>query len=303
MLAKTDSDASSNPGSSPARRAPSGPVYYVQSPSHDGEKTTNSFHSTPAALSPMGSPPQSRDSSSTRFSGPGRRASSKEEHAPALPRFNSIEEEEEECLLGAEEEGPAMPRRWLYALGFIVAFFVLFGFFSLVLWGASRSQKPIITMKSVRFEDFDVHAGTDGTGVATAMVTINVTLKLLYQNRGTFFGVHVAPTPVNLFHQQILVATGAIDRFYQRRKSQRAITVHVTGTSVPVYGGGSDLSSKNGAPILPVGLTLDFRVRSRAYVLGRIVKPKFYRSIECPMIMVPTKMKYLLSLKTNCTYL
>lgn len=65
-------------------------------------------------------------------------------------------------------------------------------------------------MQSVRFEEFDVYAGTDGTGVATGMVSMNVTLKLLFRNRGTFFGVHVAPTPVNLFYQHIIVATGTV---------------------------------------------------------------------------------------------
>lgn len=94
-----------------------------------------------------------------------------------------------------------------------------------------------------------------------------------------------------------------IERFYEKRKSERAITVHVTGTSIPVYGGGSDLRSKDGAPILAVGMTLDLRVRSRAYVLGRLVKPKFYRSIKCPIVMDPKKMKVALSLKNNCTYI
>ncbi|GMP27968.1 hypothetical protein CsSME_00003718 [Camellia sinensis var. sinensis] len=72
MHAKTDSEVTSLAPSSPTR-SPRRPVYYVQSPSrdssHDGEKTTNSFHSTPI-ISPMGSPGRhSRDSSSTRFSG------------------------------------------------------------------------------------------------------------------------------------------------------------------------------------------------------------------------------------------
>ncbi|GMH14794.1 hypothetical protein Nepgr_016635 [Nepenthes gracilis] len=306
MHAKTDSDLTSLPGSSPPRspsRRP-GLAYYVQSPSrdsHDGEKTTNSFHSTPAALSPMGSPPRShsnsslgrhsRDSSSTRFSrstkpgsgkaglNSGGKNGRKIKEWKDDPRFDAIEEDE--GLLGEDDEDEkGLSRRW-YFVGFVAAFIVLFSFFSLVLWGASRRQKPIIAMKSVNFEMFDVQAGVDYSGVATAMASLNATVKLGYRNRATFFGVHVASTPVQLFYQQLTIASGTIDDFYEKRKSERDITVQLMGSSIPLYGGGSNLASENGAPTLPVQLTLYFRVRSRAYVLGKLVKPKFYRSISC----------------------
>ena len=78
MHAKTDSEVTSLAPSSPTR-SPRRQVYYVQSPSrdsHNGEKTTTSFHSTPV-LSPVGSPPHShssvghhlRESSKSGFSG------------------------------------------------------------------------------------------------------------------------------------------------------------------------------------------------------------------------------------------
>lgn len=163
VLAKTDSEASSlshsSPPRSPRRSSERGPVYYVQSPSrdsHDGEKTTNSFHS-----SPMGSPPHShsnsslgrhsRESASTRFSG----SRSSKHHSrsnsgpqrkgwrPWKDQFDSIEEE---GLLDDDNDGHGLSRR-CYFLAFIFGFFALFTLFSLILWGASRAQKPIITMK------------------------------------------------------------------------------------------------------------------------------------------------------------
>lgn len=139
----TDSEVTSLTASSPRR-----PVYYVQSPSrdsHDGEKTTNSFHSTPV-LSPNGSPGrQSRNSSSTRYSGslrPGsRKGSQHQHHRKGEKGFDAIEEE------GLYDEDPkGIPRR-CYFLAFVVGFFVLFTFFALVLWGAARPQKPVITMR------------------------------------------------------------------------------------------------------------------------------------------------------------
>lgn len=163
MHAKTDSDATSLAPSSPDHNRR--PAYYVQSPSrdsHDGEKTTTSFHSTPAGGSPMGSPPHShssvgghsRESSTSRFSGSLKPGSKK-----VLPNdagsggrkdgrknWKDCDVIEEEGFIDDEESKKGLPRR-CYFLAFVVGFFVLFSFFALILWGASKPQKPKIAMK------------------------------------------------------------------------------------------------------------------------------------------------------------
>lgn len=168
MHAKTDSEVTSIAPSSPTR-SPRRPVYYVQSPSrdsHDGEKTTTSFHSTPV-LSPMGSPPHShssvgrhsRESSSSRFSGslkPGSRkispndSSGRGANTKGHKQWKECDVIEEEGLLEDEERRKGLPRR-CYFLAFVLGFFILFSMFSLILWGASRPQKPKITMKVIFF--------------------------------------------------------------------------------------------------------------------------------------------------------
>lgn len=60
-----------------------------------------------------------------------------------MDEFGAIEEE---GLLDDDGARGGIPRRW-YVLAFVLAFFALFAFFSLVLWGASRNQKPVVTMK------------------------------------------------------------------------------------------------------------------------------------------------------------
>lgn len=60
------------------------------------------------------------------------------------------------------------------------------------------------------------------------------------------------------------------------------------------------MGSQNGAPIDPVPVTLNFMVRSRAYVLGTLVKPKFYKRVECSVIMDPKKMNVAISLNNKC---
>lgn len=144
---KTDSDATSLTASSPPRSPPRRPVYFVQSPSHDGEKNINaaSFQSTPALLSPTGSPPHSRESSTTRFSG---KISSND---IAMKRFSKSWEKqfisiEEEGLLDDDRVQKPIPKR-CYVLGFIICFLILFFLFALILYGASKPQKPTITMR------------------------------------------------------------------------------------------------------------------------------------------------------------
>ncbi|KAL8528696.1 hypothetical protein ACS0TY_006229 [Phlomoides rotata] len=210
MHGKTDSEVTSLAPSSPNRA-----VYYVQSPSrdsHDGEKTTNSFHSTPI-LSPMGSPGHhSRDSSSTRYSGslkPGSQKSRRhqQQQRKAEKPWKEFDAIEEEGLLDEDGGRRGVPRR-CYILAFVVGFFVLFSFFALILWGASRNQKPVVTMKSIMFDKFMIQAGSDGSGVATEMVTMNATAKIIIRNKGTFFGIHVTSTPLDLSFSHLPLATG-----------------------------------------------------------------------------------------------
>ncbi|KAJ9567055.1 hypothetical protein OSB04_003021 [Centaurea solstitialis] len=320
--AKTDSDATSLTASSPTRSPPRRPVYYVQSPSHDdGEKNVNaamtSLNSTPALLSPTGSPPHShssvgrhsRESSSTRFSGSLKPPHGSRKVSPndiAMKRFakpwdnnkqfNAIEEE---GLLEDEDDDKGLPRR-CYVLAFVVCFVILFSIFALILYGASKPQKPKLTMKSITFERFAIQAGSDFTGVATDMVSMNSTVKFTFRNTATFFGLHVTSTPLDLSFSQIALGSGTIKKFYQSRKSQRQVTVSVFGNKIPLYGSGQWLKSSKGAPTAPVPLKLNFKVRSRAYVLGKLVKPKFYDEIECDVAFDPKKINVPISLTNKC---
>ncbi|KAL1821903.1 hypothetical protein ACET3Z_016772 [Daucus carota] len=312
MHSKTDSEVTtiSMAPSSPTR-SPRPAAYYVQSPSrdsHDGEKTTTSFQSTPT-----GSPPHShssvgrhsRESSSSRFSGALKDGSRKvypNDGNDRRKNHKKIDVIEEEGLLDDEEYRKGLPRR-CYLLIFVLGFFVLFTLFSLILYGASKPQKPKVTMKSIKFETLVIQAGSDNSGVATDMITMNATVKLSFRNTATFFGVHVKPTPVNLDYSKITLASGNVKKFYQSRKSQRLLTVTLTGSRVPLYGSGATLSSLNGVPTVPVPLTLNFVVKSRGYVLGKLVNPKFDKKIECSVVYDPKKHKNVaISLKKSCTY-
>ncbi|WJX25609.1 hypothetical protein P8452_14635 [Trifolium repens] len=299
MHTKTDSEVTSVATSSPTRSPPRRPIYYVQSPSrdsHDGEKTvtTTSFHSSPAA-----SPPHS--SSSTGFSAPQRKKEHQHQHQHNVKPWKQIDVIEEEGFLQGEDRNGGFSRR-CYFPAFVVGFFVLFSLFSLILWGASKPMKPKITIKSIKFDHVTVQAGSDSTGVATDMITMNSTLKFTYRNMGTFFGVHVSATPLELSYSDIVIASGNMKEFHQSRKSHRLVSVAIMGSKVPLYGSGASLSSTTGIPTLPVPLNLNFVMRSRANVLGKLVKPKYYKRIHCSITLDPKKIGALISLKKSCTY-
>ncbi|XP_042513008.1 uncharacterized protein LOC122087939 [Macadamia integrifolia] len=302
MHTKSDSDVTSLDPLSPPR-SPRRLLYYVQSPSqHDVEKMSY-------GSSPMGSPHHyhcspihhSRESSTTRFS-----ASLKNPRNATAWKKIHRELDEGDKDNDDEDASPwdSGDVKRFYVVCFVFSFVVLFTVFSLILWGASKPYKPIISMKSIVFESFNIQAGMDNSGVATDMMSLNSTVKIRFRNPANFFGVHVTSTPLQLYYYQLQLASGYMEKFYQSRKSQRVITVMVKGSQVPLYGGVSAVNGgvKQDLQSIQVPLNLTFLVRSRAYVLGKLVKPKFYRTIRCAVTLQGNRLGKPLSLLNSCFY-
>ncbi|KAL6911818.1 hypothetical protein ACP4OV_000623 [Aristida adscensionis] len=311
--AKTDSDVTSLAASSPPR-SPRPPAYYVLSPaaSHPDVLLPSGGGGAAAAaaekMSLAGSTPaesplhyhfhnhsgaavhHSRESSTGRLlfsdqlrSGPaggmaGGAPWRRLGHGSGAGSVGDDDDDDESSLHG----GPASPWR-CYAFG-AFAFVAVFAFFLLVLWGASKSYKPHVVVKSVVFESYHIQGGTDRTGVPTKMMSVNATVRLRFRNRGTFFSLHVTATPFLLFFDDLTVAAGEMKEFYQPRRSGRVVTVSVVGKQVPLYGAGAGLHSKpnngrQGPAVVPVRLA--FVLRARAHILGLLVRSKFYRRVTC----------------------
>lgn len=91
-----------------------------------------------------------------------------------------------------------------------------------------------------------------------------------------------------------------IKEFYQSRKGQRSLVIPVMGSKIPMYGSGAGLSSSTGTTTLPVNLRLSFVVRSKANVLGKLVRTKFNRRVECLFTYDPKKLGKAITLKNSC---
>ncbi|KAH9300991.1 hypothetical protein KI387_012574 [Taxus chinensis] len=300
MHAKSDSEVTSIP-----------PLYFVQSPSressHDGEKM--SFQSTPV-LSPAASPlhhsfgRHSRASSASRFSGNlkplgGRKVNPQgKTNAKGWPQCNVIEEEG-----NYDDEGFEVKKgnsRRCYAVLFVLCFALLFAIFALVLWGISRPYKPQVTVKGIVFSNFYVGAGADETGVPTKMVSLNSSMKVRVYNPATFYGIHVDSTPVELIYNQFPIAKGQLQKYYQSRKSYHTVSIVVEGKKVPLYGAGGSMSNSDEDGGIP--LELVFGIRSRAYVLGKLVKRKSQKDFHCKFVLDPNKLKPIRLLGRACQY-
>uniref|UniRef100_A0A7N0RDI3 Late embryogenesis abundant protein LEA-2 subgroup domain-containing protein n=1 Tax=Kalanchoe fedtschenkoi TaxID=63787 RepID=A0A7N0RDI3_KALFE len=312
MHAKTDSDATSTDIASPPRRA----LYYVESPSPQ-EMEKLSLNSSPVQspvppnhishhLQPYPYRPSpihhSRESSTSRFSsvslkhpyaGPGA-----DKIAAAWKRMRRVPEDDD----GGDFIDERDPNRKLrLACWLVLGFAIMLSIFSLILWGVSKSHRPLVTVQNVVFRSFDVQAGMDDTGVATEMLSLNSTVAISYTNRGTFFGVHVSSTPWELYCYQLKVASGQMEEFYEERKRERKVETEVNGHQVPVYGAVTAINDVRDKRkfVLPMNLTL--AVRSRADVLGRLVRSKFYDQVRCPVTLRGDKLGKKLKV-SNCVY-
>ncbi|XP_065865414.1 uncharacterized protein [Euphorbia lathyris] len=304
MHAKTDSDGTSIDTSWPLRSPPRRPVYYVQSPSnHDVEKMSY-------GSSPSGSPPHhfyhcspihhSRESSTSRFS-----ASLKNPKSLSVWKHIQIhhddndDDDDDDDNMGVPAASARNLR--LYFCGFFI-FVLLFTTFCLILWGASKSYKPQIIVKNMVFHNLNVQAGNDETGVPTDMLSINSTVKIHYRNPGTFFAVHVTCTPVELHYYQLKIASGQMKKFTEARRRQRTVITVVKGKQVALYGGLPVLWNPK-VEKLSIPLNLTLVVRSRAYILGRLVKSTFYNRIRCHITLHGNKLGTPHNLTNACFYI
>jgi hypothetical protein len=70
----------------------------------------------------------------------------------------------------------------------------------------------VLLGQNIVFGNFNIQAGSDNSGVATDMLSLNSTVKLVYRNPATFFGVHVTATPLELHYYQLRLASGQVSK-------------------------------------------------------------------------------------------
>lgn len=78
------------------------------------------------------------------------------------------------------------------------------------------------------------------------------------------------------------------------------MSVRVEGQKVPLYGAGATLAALDNSGGVP--LKLEFEVRSRGDVVGRLVKTKHQRYISCSLIIDSKTTRLIRFKKKSCSY-
>ncbi|KAG8500275.1 hypothetical protein CXB51_004220 [Gossypium anomalum] len=277
---------------SPSRR----PFYYVQSPSNpDVEKISY-------GSSPMASPTynnyhyhqcssfnHSRESSTSRFlvSGNIPRTLSGWKHEQIGHGDDDNDEEDDDGRSNSNNV------RLLYAFCLVLVLLLVFAVVVLIGWDASKRYEPEIFVK----------AGNDESGVPTDMLSLNSTVTISYRNLAASYTFHVTSTPLELHHFQLKLASGKMEEFTQPIKSDRIVKTIVAGHQVPLYGGILVLvDTRPHLNRISVPLNLTFMVKSRTYIMGTMVKTKFYGGFICSFTFKGNKLGESLNLTDSCIY-
>ncbi|KAF0917335.1 hypothetical protein E2562_017509 [Oryza meyeriana var. granulata] len=313
--ATSESDMTSLATSSPSRSPKAGPAYYVQSPSrdsHDDGDKSSSTQATPVYNnSPLDSPSHhsfgrhSRVSSASRFSGNLRSASGsrgggrRRMNAKGWREVDAAIDEEEEGVYDEFDDGYEPSRCCVFAFRFsvlVLAFTVL----CLIVWGIARHYKPGVVVKSLTVGNFYAGEGTDRTGVPTKLVTMNCSLQINVHNPSTMFGIHVSSTSIRIMLSEIAIANGQLEKFYQPRSSHHVALVIVHGEKIPLYGAGATLALSNAGGAVP--LTIDLAVRTRGYVIGKLVRVTHTKRVKCPVVIDSGSSKPIRFTQSACSY-
>ena len=91
-----------------------------------------------------------------------------------------------------------------------------------------------------------------------------------------------------------------LKKYYQPRKSHRTVSVNLEGNKVPLYGAGSSLLVSSNDGVVP--LKLQFQIKSRGDVVGKLVRVKHRRQISCPLVINSISTKPIKFKKNSCTF-
>lgn len=88
---------------------------------------------------------------------------------------------------------------------------------------------------------------------------------------------------------------------YQPRKSEEIVKVKVEGNKVPLYGAGASLAAFD-YRFYRVPLRLELDIRSRADVMGKLVRTKYRIRVSCSLV-VDSRIDKAIRFKDNsCSY-
>ncbi|CAN8268596.1 unnamed protein product [Cochlearia groenlandica] len=257
-------------------------TYHVQSPSRDSDKSSSAAitHQT----TPTESPSHPSSFASRISSGGGFRWKGRRKYHGGGGRWPPCDDLKEESgpydddLYNNDNKGVSIAT-CRFVLG-VVAALTLFLLISSVLYAASQSFSPIVYVKGVNVHSFYYWEGLDNTGVPTKIMNIKCSLHITTHNPSKYFNLYISSSSFKLkYSRQFTLAAAQLNSYYQPKQSNHTSSINLVGSMVPLYGAGSDIESSDRKTGVPV--KLEFEIKSRANVVGSLVKSRHSKHLSC----------------------
>lgn len=91
-----------------------------------------------------------------------------------------------------------------------------------------------------------------------------------------------------------------LEKFHLSRNKHKTVSVNLQASKIPLYGAGANFAAsmdKGGVPMV-----LDFEVKSRGNIVGKLVKSKHRLRVSCSVTINPHSNKLIIPKKNACKY-
>ncbi|KAK4797572.1 hypothetical protein SAY86_029898 [Trapa natans] len=158
----------------------------------------------------------------------------------------------------------------------------------LVFYLVTKPSTPNISIKIERVPEFELAEGVDTTGVSTKVLTCNLTVRLVIDNRSKLFGLHARPPVLHLLFGRLPLATSPSrgrEELYAESGGPTELDLHVGTKNKPMYGAGrlmqDMVDSGEGLP-----LVVRTALISSYHVVGCLISPKFIHHWQCSLALL-----------------
>lgn len=165
---------------------------------------------------------------------------------------------------------------WRLLLSLAVALFVFYC--------ATKPPPPKVSIQVKGIREFRLGEGVDAHGVATKVLTSNIALNLLIENKSKLFRLHIHSPIIEISFRHLRFGYSNGPKLLADTYASNRFELNVRTRNKPMYGAGRTMQdmmqSGRGLPLLVhVSFSSNFRV------VGELIKPKFHHVAECVLVV------------------
>ncbi|KNA08130.1 hypothetical protein SOVF_165310, partial [Spinacia oleracea] len=106
----------------------------------------------------------------------------------------------------------------------------------LVFYLVTKPPPPNISLKVIGVKQFELTEGVDLTGVATTLLSCNISTALIIDNKSKVFGVHILSPVVDIYFGRVPFVISQGSKMYIRSREWREVSVYAGTMKKAMYG-------------------------------------------------------------------